>query len=46
MSSASDFSVFNLFAAGLACLVPFASAYTQPVGASPEVCLRKKDDGL
>lgn len=33
----SDFSLFSLFTAGLACMVPFVSAYTQPVGAEPEV---------
>jgi hypothetical protein len=32
----SDFSLFSLFAAGLACLVPFTNAYTQPVGDQPE----------
>jgi hypothetical protein len=32
----SDFSLFSLFTAGLACLVPLTSAYTQPVGASPK----------
>ena len=32
----SDFSLFSLFTAGLACLVPFASAYTQPTGDAPE----------
>ncbi|KAH9833925.1 Ser-Thr-rich glycosyl-phosphatidyl-inositol-anchored membrane family [Teratosphaeria destructans] len=31
----SDFSLFALFTAGLACVVPFADAYTQPVGANP-----------
>ncbi|GAB1732104.1 hypothetical protein NU195Hw_g7836t1 [Hortaea werneckii] len=31
----SDFSLFSLFAAGLACLVPVTNAYTQPTG-SPE----------
>lgn len=31
----SDFSLFSLFTAGLACLLPLASAYTQPVGAEP-----------
>ncbi|TKA31655.1 hypothetical protein B0A50_01732 [Salinomyces thailandicus] len=34
-SSPRDFSLFSLFAAGLACLAPFANAYTQPVGAEP-----------
>lgn len=33
----SDFSLFALFTAGLACLAPFAAAYTKPVGDSPEV---------
>jgi hypothetical protein len=32
----SDFSLFSLFTAGLACMVPFVSAYTQPVGAEPK----------
>ncbi|CZT22451.1 uncharacterized protein RCC_08321 [Ramularia collo-cygni] len=32
----SDFSLFSLFTAGLACMVPFAAAYTQPVGAEPK----------
>ena len=31
----SDFSLFSLFTAGLACLVPYVSAYTKPVGDSP-----------
>lgn len=35
-SSPRDFSLFSLFTAGLACLVPFASAYTKPVGDSPK----------
>lgn len=35
----SDFSLFSLFTAGLACMVPFASAYTTPVGAEPKVCI-------
>lgn len=35
-SSPRDFSLFSLFTAGLACLTPFATAYTQPVGDSPE----------
>ena len=35
-SSPRDFSIFSLFTAGLACLVPFASAYTKPVGAEPK----------
>ncbi|KAK3066652.1 hypothetical protein LTR53_016915 [Teratosphaeriaceae sp. CCFEE 6253] len=34
-SSSRDFSFFSLFTAGLACLVPFANAYTKPVGAEP-----------
>ena len=29
-------SLISLFTAGLACLVPFTSAYTQPVGDAPE----------
>lgn len=40
-SSSRDFSFFSLFTAGLACLVPFADAYTQPVGGSPEVGTRQ-----
>lgn len=32
----SDFSLFALFTAGLACLVPFTTAYTKPVGADPK----------
>ncbi|KAK5165752.1 uncharacterized protein LTR77_008675 [Saxophila tyrrhenica] len=32
----SDFSMFSLFTAGLACLIPFTSAYTKPVGAEPK----------
>lgn len=32
----SDFSLFSLFTAGLACFAPLAYAYTQPVGAEPE----------
>jgi len=35
-SSPSDFSLFSLFTAGLACMVPLASAYTKPVGSSPK----------
>ncbi|TKA75646.1 hypothetical protein B0A55_04999 [Friedmanniomyces simplex] len=35
-SSQRDFSLFSLFTAGLACLVPFANAYTKPVGAEPK----------
>ncbi|KAK4542928.1 hypothetical protein LTR36_006117 [Oleoguttula mirabilis] len=35
-SSTRDFSLFSLFTAGLACLIPFANAYTQPVGAAPK----------
>ncbi|EMC99535.1 hypothetical protein BAUCODRAFT_339926 [Baudoinia panamericana UAMH 10762] len=31
----SDFSLFSLFTAGLACLLPVANAYTQPVGDAP-----------
>ncbi|KAF2766833.1 hypothetical protein EJ03DRAFT_384405 [Teratosphaeria nubilosa] len=31
----SEFSLFALFTAGLACVLPFANAYTQPVGANP-----------
>ncbi|KAK4901299.1 hypothetical protein LTR27_001857 [Elasticomyces elasticus] len=36
MSSQRDFSLFSLFTAGLACLVPFTTAYTKPVGSEPE----------
>lgn len=32
----SDFSLFSLFTAGLACLVPLTNAYTKPVGDSPK----------
>ena len=32
----SDFSFFSLFTAGLACLVPLTSAYTQPTGDAPD----------
>ncbi|KAF2168389.1 hypothetical protein M409DRAFT_21140 [Zasmidium cellare ATCC 36951] len=32
----SDFSMFSLFTAGLACLAPLAAAYTQPKGDAPE----------
>lgn len=32
----SDFSIFSLFTAGLACLAPLASAYTTPVGDAPK----------
>jgi len=35
-TSSSDFSLFSLFTAGLACFMPFANAYTQPVGAEPK----------
>lgn len=31
----SDFSLFSLFTAGLACMIPLATAYTKPVGDSP-----------
>lgn len=32
INTSRDHSRFSLFTAGLACLVPFASAYTKPVG--------------
>lgn len=35
-TSPRDFSIFSLFTAGLACLVPLASAYTKPVGDEPK----------
>ncbi|KYG49221.1 hypothetical protein M433DRAFT_131476 [Acidomyces richmondensis BFW] len=35
-NSHRDFSLFSLFTAGLACLVPFAQAYTKPVGSEPK----------
>lgn len=34
--SSRDFSFFSLFTAGLACLVPFTTAYTKPTGDAPE----------
>ncbi|KAF7188606.1 hypothetical protein HII31_10268 [Pseudocercospora fuligena] len=32
----SDFSLFSLFTAGLACMIPLTAAYTKPVGDQPK----------